>query len=402
MRQAMIAGLATAGLLGAGFTGTALAGGEAWGRGAAMCVPTKGADCAGVSHKWKVDADGKNLTGINLKQARLHGASLQGTDLSDANLNRAVLKHADMDGAELDGARMRGVKLHHVDFSGVDASDADMFGASVKFATIRGTSFAGADLRGATFKSSTISDSDYFEQDGEAPQWRLNAHRGSLANSAGARMAYSVWTDVSVEGMDFTDSTAQYALWRNSQFRHDNFTRVNFRGAQFNQVDFAYSNFTGADFTGAAFDPQTLGGMTQAVIDRIVLEDVGVDDMTPGTPMIFTIVNNSDTWAGMDLNNGVTQRVSRSVESDETAYFFATRNGGGVTGQLDGVPFTATFDPSGGGELTWGGQSIALETGKSSTEYFTSSLGTRVYLTEVRTDSPRSPAFYIRLTIEDA
>ncbi len=397
----MIVGLAAAGLLSAGFTGTALAGGEAWGRGGVTCVPTKGADCAGVNHKWKVDADGKNLTGINLKQAKLHGASLQGADLSDANLNQVVLKYADMDGAELDGARMRGAKLHHVDFSGVDASDADLSGASVKFATIRGTSFAGADLRGATIKSSTISDSDYFEQDREAPQWRFNARPKSLANSTGTRLAYSVWTDVSVEGTDFTDSTAQYVLWRNSQFRHDNFTRVNFTGGQFSRVDFAYSNFTGADFTGAAFDPQTLGSMTQAVIDRIVLEDVRVDNLSPGTPMIFTIVNNSDTWAGMDVDNGVTQRVSRSVESDETAYFFATRNGGGVTGQLDGVPFKVTFNPSGGGELMWGGQSIALETGKNSTEYYISTLGTRVYLTEVRTDSPRSQAFYIRLTIED-
>ncbi len=149
MRKALVVGFVSVGLLGAGFTGTALADGEPWGKGNDTCIPSKGADCADVNHKWKVDADGRNLEGINLKRSKLHGASLQGADLSDAKLNRAVLKYADLDGAELGDATLKRATMDHTEFSGVSATGALFYEIRMTNMNIRGGDFRGANFDGA-------------------------------------------------------------------------------------------------------------------------------------------------------------------------------------------------------------------------------------------------------------
>ncbi len=258
MRKALVVGFVSVGLLGAGFTGTALADGEPWGKGDDMCIPSKGADCADVNHKWKVDADGRNLEGINLKRSKLHGASLQGADLSDAKLNRAVLKYADLDGAELDDASLKRATMDHTEFSGVSAQGADFFEIRMKNMDIKGGDFRGANLDGARITNSEI----------------VGANFSALpprASSTSRLASPSASLDDCLHTIDQGDSecsgvSARNSTWKNTYLYDVNFSNADLSGSTFQNVGFRGLNLTNADLSNSTFLDAVsgLGGMNMS------------------------------------------------------------------------------------------------------------------------------------------
>lgn len=85
--------------------------------------------------------EGGDLSGVDLRRARLGGASLAGAQLRGLDLRHAVLAKADLRRADLCDAR-----LDEADLSGADLRDADLRGASLLEADLSGADLRGADL----------------------------------------------------------------------------------------------------------------------------------------------------------------------------------------------------------------------------------------------------------------
>lgn len=87
-----------------------------------------------------------NLSGVDLKVARLAGANLEGAILSESNLA----------GAFLERARLRGAKLINTDLKA-----ARLDGANLRDADARGANFAGAWLRKADLRNAKIEEATF-------------------------------------------------------------------------------------------------------------------------------------------------------------------------------------------------------------------------------------------------
>lgn len=93
-----------------------------------------------------------DLAGINLNDANLQGVSLVETQLSGSNLQRAHL-----DGANLTNANLEGANLSSADLSPLAGKTAtSLVRADLKGAVLVGTNLQGANLTGATFDAATI------------------------------------------------------------------------------------------------------------------------------------------------------------------------------------------------------------------------------------------------------
>jgi uncharacterized protein YjbI with pentapeptide repeats len=90
-------------------------------------------------------AQGKDLRGAYLFEAKL-----QNFDFRGANLNKAQLGRADLRGADFRGAKLTGAYLHKADLSG-----ADLRGAEMK-SKAGGAELNQVNLTGARFDSSTV------------------------------------------------------------------------------------------------------------------------------------------------------------------------------------------------------------------------------------------------------
>lgn len=94
---------------------------------------------------------GRQLAGVNLRDADLGNVQLLSANLDSANLTRADLRYADLSGARLTRATLRGANgvgaiLRGVDLVQADLRDADLEFADFQSATISGTQLAGARL----------------------------------------------------------------------------------------------------------------------------------------------------------------------------------------------------------------------------------------------------------------
>jgi uncharacterized protein YjbI with pentapeptide repeats len=85
---------------------------------------------------------GKDLSGVDLREAYLRGANLSDADLSKADLRAADLNGADLSGADLGKADLSEADLIGVNLRGADLKEADMSNAKP----------IGADMDGAIFE----------------------------------------------------------------------------------------------------------------------------------------------------------------------------------------------------------------------------------------------------------
>ncbi|MGE3783686.1 MAG: pentapeptide repeat-containing protein, partial [Alphaproteobacteria bacterium] len=97
---------------------------------------------------------GASLHGAQLQEARLDLAPLERAQLQDASLFLAQLKGARLDGAQLQGAtlvsaNMQGARLDEAELQGATLVGAQLHGASLAMAQLQGASLDGAELQGA-------------------------------------------------------------------------------------------------------------------------------------------------------------------------------------------------------------------------------------------------------------
>lgn len=95
--------------------------------------------------------EGVNLTGANLRRAKLHGIQLKGANLTGIKLRKADLRQVDLTGANLCGADLSGASLHQVNLQ-----DANLRGVDLSDANLSETSLSGADLGGAILPDGSI------------------------------------------------------------------------------------------------------------------------------------------------------------------------------------------------------------------------------------------------------
>ncbi|MFC9399189.1 pentapeptide repeat-containing protein [Streptomyces sp. NPDC057027] len=107
---------------------------------------------------------GAVLTGTDLRDANLRGADLSAPSFGSRDgLQRADLRRADLSDAKLVGTNLRNANLskataEEADFSGADLSGADLQGANLKNADLHGANLIGAKLRGANLTGAKLDD----------------------------------------------------------------------------------------------------------------------------------------------------------------------------------------------------------------------------------------------------
>jgi Pentapeptide repeats (8 copies) len=107
----------------------------------------------------------RDLRGVPLARAALHGVDLSDVrleyaDLSGADLSRAVLRRSVLIGAEARGAQLTGA-----DLSGARLMAADLRNADLRDAALAAASFTGADLRGADLRGANLTDAVFIGAD---------------------------------------------------------------------------------------------------------------------------------------------------------------------------------------------------------------------------------------------
>jgi uncharacterized protein YjbI with pentapeptide repeats len=93
-----------------------------------------------------LDLAGADLSGRDLRSARLMGADLRGANLSGCDLREARLTNVNFTGADLRDADARGASFHHANFTGADLRGIrlDPFGEEALVMCISPTTFQGA------------------------------------------------------------------------------------------------------------------------------------------------------------------------------------------------------------------------------------------------------------------
>jgi hypothetical protein len=86
--------------------------------------------------------EGGDLSGVDLRRARLGGVTMAGAQLRGRDLRHAVLAKAD---------------LRQVDLSDAQLDEADLSGADLRGATLRGASLLEADLSGADLRGADLA-----------------------------------------------------------------------------------------------------------------------------------------------------------------------------------------------------------------------------------------------------
>jgi uncharacterized protein YjbI with pentapeptide repeats len=98
---------------------------------------------------------GRQLKGVDLREAHLIGAELKGADLTEA-----FLEGANLSGAHLDRALLPGARLVDATLESAWLNDADLRGADLTCADLTGATLRGADLFGARLQGALLRDAD--------------------------------------------------------------------------------------------------------------------------------------------------------------------------------------------------------------------------------------------------
>jgi uncharacterized protein YjbI with pentapeptide repeats len=173
-----------------------------------------------------------NLSGADLRGARLRRVNLSGADLREANLSGA-----DLEGANLREARLIEANLHSADLRGAYLEGAELFKAILYRANLSGAYLNSANLSGADFRGANL----------------LVAHLNE-ANLSGAdfRGAY-------LEGADLSG-----AYLSGADFRGADLSKVSLREATLVQTDFSKANLDGCYIYGISAWGVNLEGAIQS------------------------------------------------------------------------------------------------------------------------------------------
>ena len=226
-----------------------------------------------------IDLHGQRLPGAYLVGKNLAGANLRGADLRRANLAHADLRRADLTQTRFDGANLYAARLGR--------------------AKLEGTSFVGSDLRHARFdvhnwRGGTHWGASIHKEPNEvfrAPKrvWRQGRGEMPPANFSNANLAFArilrsdlsfssferakldrtVFSNVILEGADFTRTTL-----KNSFFFHLDLCRASFRwarfaGSSFSDVNLHFADLRAAEIINGGFSNIDVRGALTSGLRRI-------------------------------------------------------------------------------------------------------------------------------------
>jgi uncharacterized protein YjbI with pentapeptide repeats len=113
----------------------------------------------------RVQGGGRQLKGVDLREAHLIGALLVDADLVDARLDGAVLSDARLDGALLSRASLAGAVLQRASFVGADLRHANLRRADLTGAVLTRADLTSARLQGAVLRDAQLANASFVSAD---------------------------------------------------------------------------------------------------------------------------------------------------------------------------------------------------------------------------------------------
>ena len=149
------------------------------------------------------DLTGANLSGLDLREARLMRVKLNGADLRGIDLQGAYLSWADLRGANLRGADLRKVNFSGARLSGATFRRADVRGASFIEANLKEVSFVEAQLQNTKFDWASLFDATFYGANLEKASLRgVDLCKADLRR---ANLAHSLLVNTDFSGADLTE-----------------------------------------------------------------------------------------------------------------------------------------------------------------------------------------------------
>lgn len=235
---------------------------------------------------WLADLRGANLRGANLAFGSLSEADLRGADLTGANLNNVNLQktiiddttqldekwqlvwelvNLEADNRDLSGLNLSGADLHKVDLSHVNLSGTVLTGTNLSEAILYGADLRGAvltepdpnggmplqaNLYGADLAESLIDDTTQIEE-----KWRLV---WEVVNQTAQNKALS---GVDLSGADLHGLDLRGATLVGANLSGANLLNANLTGADLKGAFLQNANLTGANLTGVNFFEAQMNGV---------------------------------------------------------------------------------------------------------------------------------------------
>jgi uncharacterized protein YjbI with pentapeptide repeats len=169
------------------------------------------------------DLSGADLRGARLIEAMLSNANLFRADLTGANLLRAPLFEANLERANLAEARLTEASLREANLTEANLREANLFRAN-----LREANFTEANLTDANLRQANLTE----------------------ANLTEANLAEADLTEANLSGANLTEANLSGAILIAANLYEANLTEANLREANLHAAALVGTDLTGVDLTG--------------------------------------------------------------------------------------------------------------------------------------------------------
>jgi uncharacterized protein YjbI with pentapeptide repeats len=209
-----------------------------------------GANLSGLDLS-RFDLSGASLSRANLNGANLHGANLQGADLSRAKLCGLDFREFDFNGANLQGADLSGTNLSGLDLSRFDLSGANLQGADLSGTNLSGLDLSRFDLSGANLSGTNLSGAN------------LSGTNLSGANLSGLDLSRFDLSGAKLSGTNLSGANLSGLDLSRFDLSGAKLGGANLSGANLSKTQALGTDFTGAKFTGACLEDWNINSATK-------------------------------------------------------------------------------------------------------------------------------------------
>jgi uncharacterized protein YjbI with pentapeptide repeats len=203
---------------------------------------------------------GANLSGLDLRNARLRNADMQGLVLSNMDLSGADLRSATLQGAVLINTNLEGANLCQAQLNGSPTVHraAKLDGAHLKNTNLANASLDGVSFSGASFYSSQAGSCQQTACGTYVVPTCASAYHASINNASfeGAYLSNVDMGQATGRAVNFNNATVLGVSFDHADLSPSNDSGVGttFRNTSLQGTDFSTANLKFADFTGAKVD----------------------------------------------------------------------------------------------------------------------------------------------------
>ena len=187
-----------------------------------------------------VTADGRiDLSGLNLREARLDRIQTASLDLSHADLSYAHLPYATLSNTSFDHAVFDGADLSHSKFWSGSAPEASFWDAVLEETVLSGANLVGANFTNANLRHANLEGADL----SGAALWRADLEQ---ANLGGARLSRANMTEINLfqanlhrcdlKGSNLYGARVSQALLDEADLRFADLRRANLTDANVTEI----------------------------------------------------------------------------------------------------------------------------------------------------------------------